>query len=422
MPFSPRGPFPAYPAIADGVVPHESPDDFGAAPDDGVSGIVLAGSHRGGDGAFERVLRGPLIPVAQSPVICYPLAWLRSGGVRAATICANSQTPHVQACLGHGARLGLELDYYADHSPRGPAGCAHDAARLSAAHTFVVVEGSLIPSLDLRALLAVHRAARAAATVVVEIDRRRRGTGGERPRLPGGIYVFDRRVLEGVAERGYHDIKQGLIERLHADRERVAIHEVAGVSPRVLDSAGYASVNSWLITRAAQRPAPLLDGYQPRGQGLHHSTASVHPDARLIGPVLLGPSVRIEADAVIVGPTSVGAGSVIQSGALVSRSVLWAQCVVGAHAIVDSSVLADHSHVGAGERVFSAVEASGHVAGTGAPMHLPERAEDRPHPAIAAIGDLLPATAAVRLPPDFVSPVPTAMPARHSSEVQSAHP
>ena len=405
MPFSHPGPSPVYPARAGDSSPFDSPDhDLYTPPNDGVSGIVLAGSHHGGDGGFERVLRGPLMPVAQTPVIRYPLEWLRAGGIRTATICANSETRNVRAVLGDGAHVGLELDYYADHTPRGPAGCARDAARLSASHTFVVVEGALIPSLDLHALLAAHRASRAAATIVVEIDRRRRTTGGERPRLPGGVYVFERRVLEGIAERGYHDIKQGLIERLHAGRERVAIHEVAGVSPRVLDAASYAAVNSWLITCAARRPTPLLDGYQPRGQGLHHPTASVHPDARLIGPVLLGAGARIEADVVIVGPASVGANTVIQSGALVSRSVIWDECVVGAHAIVDSSVLADRSRVGAAERRFAAVEVSQHVPGRGGHAPLPQGEH------------------AVRLPATFVSPVPTARTGRPSNDALLAHP
>ena len=405
MPFSPAGPPPSFPLPSGSGAPFRSADrEKDPAEVDGVTGIVLAGSHRSGDGAFERVLRGPLIPVAQSPVICFPLAWLRAGGVRSAIVCANSQTPKVQAFLGRGDRLGLDIDYFADHTPRGPAGCAHDAARRSASHTFVVVEGALIPSVDLTALLAVHRAARAAATIVVETDRRRRRAGGESLRLPGGIYVFDRRVLEGVAERGFHDIKQGLIERLHTQRERVAIHEVAGVSPRVLDSSSYASANSWLITRAAQQQSPLLEGYQSRGQGLHHPTASVHPDARLIGPVLLGPGVRIEADAVIVGPTSIGAGSVIQSGALVSRAVIWDRCIVGAHAIVDCSVLADRSQVGAGERLFSTVEASEYARET-----------------VAA--DVAPAhSAGVRLPADFVSPVTVASGVRPAIEALSAHP
>jgi mannose-1-phosphate guanylyltransferase len=341
---------------------------------DGVCGIVLAGSHHWGDGAFERVLRGPLLPVAQTPLICYSLEWLQGGGVREAVLCANSSTSDVRDYLGDGASLGVALEYFEDHEPRGPAGCALDASRLSEAETFVVVEGTLVPSLDLVELLRTHRASGAGATIVVEVDRRGGGDGRGRPRLPGGIYVFERRVLEGIAPRGYQDIKQGLLERLHTAGEHVAMHEVQGLSPRVLDYGTYTSVSRWLITRAIKRPTFLAD-YVRVGDGLHHPTAVVHPTARLVGPVLLGPGARVEAGAVLVGPTSVGAGSVVGAGALVSRALVWDGCTIGEAAIVDASMLADHSRVRAAERVYGAVQIQDEVI---APRPLPERVAARP--------------------------------------------
>ena len=182
-----------------------------------VHGIVLAGSYYWGEGAFERLLRGPLLPVAQRPIITFPLAWLRAGGVPAATICANGSTPAVEHALGDGTMLGMTLSYYTDPHPRGPAGCARDAAARMPADTYVLVEGAMIPSLDLRALLAAHWKAGAAASTVVEIDRRR-ATGATTTRhgAPGGIYILERHVLEGVSAAGFQDIKQGLLERLYA--------------------------------------------------------------------------------------------------------------------------------------------------------------------------------------------------------------
>jgi NDP-sugar pyrophosphorylase family protein len=344
---------------------HQRPGD--SLPDSDVAGIVLVGSHHWGDGTFERVLRGPLLPVAHTPVICYALAWLRDSGVHESVVCANSSTAAVQAVLGDGAALGLKLDYFEDREPRGPAGCAHDAARRSAASIFVIVEGTLIPSLDLRALLRAHRESRAAATVVVEVERRQREGGRDRPRVPGGVFVFDRRVLEQVTPRGYQDIKQGLLERLYAAGERVAVHEVPGLAPRVLDYATYSSVNQWLITRAIVQPGFLAD-YQRIGESRRHPSAIVHPSARLVGPVLLGPRSRVEEGAVIVGPASVGADSVIGAGALVSRSIIWDQCVVGAGAMLESSLFADDSLVAPRQRAIGVVHIPTDWVGARRPM------------------------------------------------------
>src|SRR3569833_4611444 len=82
-----------------------------------VCGIVLAGSHHWGDTSFERMFRGPLLPVAQVPVICYPLGWLRDGGVLEARICANSMTVPVRLFLGSGVCLCLLLVFFVVLSP-----------------------------------------------------------------------------------------------------------------------------------------------------------------------------------------------------------------------------------------------------------------------------------------------------------------
>ncbi|HEY0780179.1 MAG TPA: sugar phosphate nucleotidyltransferase [Gemmatirosa sp.] len=315
---------------------------------------MLAGSYYWGEGAFERLLRGPLLPVAQRPLITFPLAWLRDGGVAAATICANSSTPLVEQALGDGAALGMKLSYHADAQPRGPAGCARDAAALTPADTYVLVEGAMIPSVDLGALLAVHRESGAVATTVVEVDRRRAAVGTPRRGAPGGIYVFERHVLESVPAAGFQDIKQGLLERLYAAGERVHVHEMRGLSPRILDYASYAAVSGWLIATAAQR-ADFRD-YVPVGDGLRHSTATVDPSARLIGPVIVGPGASVGPDAVLVGPVSIGARSTIDAGAVVARSSVWERCCVGAGALVDASLLAHAVVIAPGERLMSAVE------------------------------------------------------------------
>src|SRR3954469_948606 len=103
-----------------------------------VCAVVLAGTYRWGESAFTRTMRGPLLPVAQTPIICYPLYWLAEAGVSEAVICANSATPAVHGVLGNGDGMSMSLKYFEDDTPRGPAGCAGDATRFSAAQTFVV--------------------------------------------------------------------------------------------------------------------------------------------------------------------------------------------------------------------------------------------------------------------------------------------
>jgi NDP-sugar pyrophosphorylase family protein len=90
---------------------------------------------------------------------------------------------------------------------------------------------------------------------------------------------------------------------------------------------------------------------------LAHPSAVVSPGATLVGPMLLGPCVRVRDGASIVGPAALGAHTTVHEGALVARSVTWSHCIVGSEAVVDQSVIADQAEVGSRESVFNAIQA-----------------------------------------------------------------
>jgi mannose-1-phosphate guanylyltransferase len=340
-----------------------------------VAGIVLAGTYRWGSSPFGRLLRGPLLPIAEQPLISYPLRWLAEGGVSRTVVCANSSTGAVRSRLRGGAELGMQLTYHEDHIPRGAAGCVYDAAISTGHDTFVVVEGGLIPSVDLPALLAAHRASGDIATVVVEMERRYNAVVGERPATPGGIYVFDRRVLESIPELGFQDIKESLLERLYRAGERVGTFVVSGVAPRVISYESFVAVNAWVLSRMVNGEH-TPQGHHPVGEGLRHHSALVDTRATIVGPVLIGPEARVKADAVLVGPTIIGAGNVVGRGAMVARSILWASCRIGDAAHVDRCLLTHGMSVPAEAMIENAIRManeSGHALEVAVPELDPPR-------------------------------------------------
>ena len=74
--------------------------------------------------------------------------------------------------MADGTSLSMQLDYLEDATPRGPAGCASDAAMNHTAETFIVVDGTVIPDFDLSLLLG-------------RASRQRRRAHGRRARLDG---------------------------------------------------------------------------------------------------------------------------------------------------------------------------------------------------------------------------------------------
>jgi NDP-sugar pyrophosphorylase family protein len=305
-------------------------------------GIVLAGSYHRPDTAFSGLPR-PLVPIAQAPLVSYALRWLAASGVTSARLCINGHSRPVDTWLTTaGARLNIPIDFVEDSSPRGPAGSARDAALATGADTFVVVEGTVIPVVDVDAVLAEHQRKRAALTTVVHEQAMPR-TGGARLSTPAGIYVFSRRAFEAVSKQGYQDIKDHLIPALRRRGERIAAFVAPHYSPRVINAETYLAVNHWVIEQLFDNPDLMTAGdvYVRNGELVAHPTADIHPSAQIIGPVVVGPGSSIGAHATIVGPTSIGANTVVGDGAVVCRSVVWADCEIGTGAFVDHAVVAD---------------------------------------------------------------------------------
>lgn len=305
-----------------------------------VRGIVLAGVHAWGDCLLEQTVCRPLMPVAAQPLITHALSWIREAGIGKATICANSDTAALHRRLGRGEGLGIQLDYFEDVMPRGPAGCVRDAAwQRQDAELLIVVDGTTIPRVDLHALIDQHVETQAAVTLVVEET-----AAGQ---TPVGIYVFGRDVLAQVPASGYQDIKESLIPALYRQGGRVVPFVVRGTqSVRVTDAASYLGVNMWATERNFGDNR-LPAGGRRIGDAWVDASAHVDPTARFVGPVIVGPNAWIGPNALVIGPSTIGAGARIGAGAVVSRSAVWERCNVGANTNVDQCVLADGAKLAA---------------------------------------------------------------------------
>jgi NDP-sugar pyrophosphorylase family protein len=313
-----------------------------------IQGVVLAGSFPWDDSPLDRLMPRPLLPVAHRPLISYSLRWLRAHGVRDVVVCLNHAS---RAARGPIADSGTDLsglDFYEDLQPRGPAGCARDAALGTTGEVFLVAEGTAIPFVSLADLLETHRASGALATVVVQQEQA--GEGNTCLARPSGMYVFERRALELVPQKGFQDIKENLIPRLYRAGEHVGAHVVHARSARVLSAGTYLDANHWAVSRLIAR-ADALEDYEVSGETVVHRSAQVDPQARLAGPVLIGSESRVAAGATLVGPVVLGSGCSVANEAIVSRTVAWNRCLVGAQAVVDECVLADDASVEAGARV-----------------------------------------------------------------------
>lgn len=327
---------------ADMNTPGTTPQLIGA-----VEGVVLAGAHSWGDCPLERVVMRPLVPIVGRPLITHILTWFRAAGIPDVTVCAHGDAAVLRRALTTGSALGVDIEYYQDLMPRGPAGCVRDATQECRANLIVVAEATIIPRVDLSKMLLAHRASGAALTVV-STRLNHDGNHGSAVLTPAGIYICSREALAHVPATGFQDIKETLIPRLSRMGHLVTTQIVdSRLVPRVLGSATYLAAGTTVLEEmGTDEVCPR--GYTRNGAAWIHESARVEPQARLLGPLWIDRDCEIGPGALVIGPTTIGAGSHISAGAVVSRSILWKKCHIGAQATLDHCVLTDDSVIAAG--------------------------------------------------------------------------
>lgn len=304
-----------------------------------VHGVVLAGGIALGDCPLRAIVPIPLAPIVLQPLICHGLRWLYGAGIREARICANGHSAPMWRDLGDGSALGMSLQYHQDVMPRGPGGCVRDAMTDQCPDALVVLEGTIIPRIDLRALIEAHLRNGVMATIVV--SQANRVADDPKGLEPQGIYVFSPDALDCIPAVGYHDIKETLIPSLYERGAQVTPYIVPHGSVRRVNGAeSYLAVSEWAVTQITRSTADH-PGYERRGLARIHKSATVDSSARLEGPVLIGPQATVGRDALVIGPSTIGARSVVDGRSVISRSTLWDCCIVAEGAVADQCIIAD---------------------------------------------------------------------------------
>lgn len=290
----------------------------------------------------------PAMPLLAGPLFRYSLATLRAAGISQVGINTHHLPEVMEAVARAEFGPGLTVSREAGEI-QGTGGGIRGLKDFLRDDDFVVLNGDVLFSVDLRPVLAAHRASGAAATMVllpmpegetynaVELDaahqvRRIAGKGpATSERLSGwhftGVHVISPAVFDFMAPAGAEDInrdvylrmlERGLVVRGHVLQSRDVYWSDLGTPQR------YAATHQHLLF--GQVPlAPFgehgpLVGH-PRGAGNFwaHPSASLDADVKVAGPAFFGERCVVEAGVRLGAAVSIGRDARVGAGARLNR-------------------------------------------------------------------------------------------------------
>lgn len=197
-----------------------------------MKAIILAGGKGTRLSPYTKILPKPLMPIGDMPILEILLRQMKRAGVDEAIVTVGHLAELLRAFFNDGKRLGLKLTYSYEDRPLGTAGPLSLVAD-QLTENFLVSNGDVLTTLDLRQLLADHEESGAAATIAchhrtVKIDLGvLQFNGGDR--LTGyiekpsydffvsmGIYVFSPCVLKFIPYNEYLDFPDLVLKLIHA--------------------------------------------------------------------------------------------------------------------------------------------------------------------------------------------------------------
>jgi histidinol-phosphate phosphatase family protein len=109
----------------------------------------------------------PLLPVDGKPVLEHQIAWLKREGVTNIILSTGYLSEKIEHYFGAGKKFGVKLTYSVEKEERGTGGAIKLAEKKLGSETFIMLYGDLLIDLDLRRLLAYHKAKGGLATMTL---------------------------------------------------------------------------------------------------------------------------------------------------------------------------------------------------------------------------------------------------------------
>lgn len=231
-----------------------------------MKAVVLAGGKGTRLAPYTRILPKPLMPIGDMPILEVLVRQMKRVGITEVILTVGHLADLLKSYFQDGSRFGVHISYSLEKKPLGTAGPLSLIDGIN--DTFLVTNGDVLTTLDLRELISFHKQEAAAATIamhqrhvhidygVIQCDGRHEIRGYiEKPsfdyNVSMGVYVFEPRVLNYIPHDQYLDFPD-LVLKLIAAGEKVVGYPYEGYWQDLGRSEDYAQASQEFDQMRAQ--------------------------------------------------------------------------------------------------------------------------------------------------------------------------
>ncbi len=328
-----------------------------------MQAIVLVG----GEGTRLRPLTygtpKPMVPIMGVPFLARTMERLYKAGIRDVILPAGYMPEAITDYFGDGSQLGMKITYVIEETPLGTAGALKNVEE-HITGAFFVLNGDILTSLDLRAMIAEHERKggigllhlirvedpSAFGCVVHDANGRISSFVEKPPRetaptneINAGTYLFEREILDMIPAGRNVSIERETFPEVIASGKGLYAYTTNDYWIDLGKPEQYLAAHADILS--GRMPMEIEPGVS--GEGAKALAAVAH----LNRPVHADAGVTIDPTAVIGPNVVLGAGVTIGPRATVRNSVLWDGVRIEEEASVESSILASQAIVGAGAQI-----------------------------------------------------------------------
>jgi len=299
-----------------------------------IKAIILAGNRDFGRCPLATRLPTALWPIAGQAVLEHLLVHLANQGIQQVTICYSGDDTSLNESIHADTRL--ELKFLDEPLPIGPAGCIRDAFDKEKDKLLLVLPAGIINPPEIDFLVHAHHQGGAELTMFLNPGL----TNGKHIEQTSGIYICNSNIVKHIPERGYFDIKEGLIPVILLAGKKIHAATLPKHAGNFRNRQQYLfAVNNYLADATELCPDLKLIKNADSQNIWMAADLTIDQQARVFGPVVIMSGTCISKGAVVIGPTIIGNNVVIGKDSIVVNSVLWDGVQAGADCQIQRCVI-----------------------------------------------------------------------------------